>query len=78
MISEMIYAEYVQRASLELFRMQLLVENTKAGRIVGPRGQTISMLKNKSGVAHLNMSKDPEVGRYGGNQDDRNMYVSCV
>jgi hypothetical protein len=61
MISELLYAEYVQHASLDPFRMQLLVDNAKAGRVVGARGQTITMLKSKSGVVHINMSKDPEV-----------------
>jgi hypothetical protein len=61
MILELLYAEYAQHASLDPFRMQLLVENTKAGRVVGAKGQTITMLKSKSGVVHINMSKDPEV-----------------
>jgi predicted RNA-binding protein YlqC (UPF0109 family) len=40
------------------FTLQILVEHSKAGRVIGNKGSTIQLLKNKSGAINIRMLKD--------------------
>lgn len=41
----------------QLCSLSLLVEETKAGKIVGPKAATIQELRNKSGALQIRMLK---------------------
>jgi predicted RNA-binding protein YlqC (UPF0109 family) len=40
-------------------RLQLLLEHSKAGKVVGPKGSMIQSLKIKSGASQIKIQKDP-------------------
>jgi predicted RNA-binding protein YlqC (UPF0109 family) len=42
------------------FTLQILVEHSKAGRVVGNKGSMIQTLKNKSGAINIRVLKDPK------------------
>jgi len=58
MVSELAHQVYSQTAPTENFSIQLLLENGKAGRVVGQKGVMIQNLKAKSGAVQMKMQKD--------------------
>lgn len=57
-ISELIHQSYAQSTPTDNFSIQLLLEHTKAGRVVGQKGAMIQTLKLKSGTNQIKMQKD--------------------
>jgi hypothetical protein len=44
----------------EHFSVNILLENSKAGRVIGTKGTTIQGIKNKSGAQAMRLHKDPQ------------------
>ena len=62
MVSENLYQHHLQiMMSPQSFIMQLLVDNQKAGRIIGPSGTNIHALKSRTGATQLRLQKDVKV-----------------
>jgi len=58
MVSELVHQAFSQSAPTENFSIQLLLEDGKAGRVVGQKGAMIQNLKAKSGAVQIKMQKD--------------------
>ena len=45
----------------EMFSMSLMIENSRAGKLIGQKGSTMQSLKASSQAIHLQLNKEPMV-----------------
>ena len=61
-VTDLLYAAYTQQQSnapIEPFMVHILVEHSKAGKVIGPKGATMQDMKLRSGAQQVRVQKDP-------------------
>lgn len=61
LICEVLHSNFMQSNMIfnEVFAINLLIDHSKAGKVVGSKGGNIQTLKTKSGCAQIRILKDP-------------------
>lgn len=59
MVVEVLYEPHVQGLASGTFHLEMLIDNQRAGRILGPKGLTVTTLKSECGCSVVRLMKDP-------------------
>eukprot|EP00604_Paraphysomonas_vestita_P003230 CAMPEP_0174821448 /NCGR_PEP_ID=MMETSP1107-20130205/8138_1 /TAXON_ID=36770 /ORGANISM="Paraphysomonas vestita, Strain GFlagA" /LENGTH=436 /DNA_ID=CAMNT_0016038469 /DNA_START=81 /DNA_END=1391 /DNA_ORIENTATION=- len=60
LVSEILYNNHMHSTPNEPFTFHVMIDHTKAGRVVGSKGSNIQALKSRSGATQVRVLKDPE------------------
>lgn len=60
LVSEILYNNHMHSNPNEPFTFHVMIDHTKAGRVVGSKGSNIQALKSRSGATQVRVVKDPE------------------
>jgi len=60
LITDLIHKAHQQSSPHDIFAINILLEHSKAGRVVGQKGSTIQGIKNRSGAHMMRLQKDPQ------------------
>lgn len=59
-VSELVHSSHTHGESAnEMFSMSLMIENSRAGKLIGQKGSTMQSLKASSQAIHLQLNKEP-------------------
>lgn len=59
MVAAVLYEPWASREATGAFHMDILVDNSRAGRILGPKGCTVSTVRNESQCTVVRLIKEP-------------------